>query len=83
MHMTLPDDVSEPGLVYARRRTGYFWQGRYGAVAMDEDHLAAATRSVNLDPVRGREVKCDAHITLLHVILGRSGLAETPYRFGL
>src|SRR6202008_681864 len=24
------------------RRTGHFWQGRFGCVAMDEDHLAAA-----------------------------------------
>ena len=41
------------GLIHARRRrTGHFWQGRYGAVAMDEDHLAAAYRTVNLNPVR-------------------------------
>src|SRR5271166_3372993 len=40
-----------------RRRTGHFWQGRYGAVAMDEDHLAAAYRYVNLNPVRARLVE--------------------------
>ena len=46
------------GFVHARRRrTGHFWQGRYGAVAMDEDHLAAAYRYVNLNPVRARLVK--------------------------
>jgi putative transposase len=46
------------GLIHARRRrTGHFWQGRYGAVAMDEDHLAAAYRYVNLNPVRARLVK--------------------------
>ena len=28
------------GIVHARRkRTGHFWQGRFGAAAMDEDHL--------------------------------------------
>jgi putative transposase len=44
-------------LVHARqRRTGHFWQGRYGAVAMDEDHLAAAYRYVTLNPVRARLV---------------------------
>jgi len=37
-----------------RRRTGHFWQGRFGAVVMDEDHLAAAFRYVSLNPVRAR-----------------------------
>ena len=32
------------------------WQGRYGAVAMDEPHLAAAARYVALNPVRARLV---------------------------
>jgi len=46
------------GLIHARRRrTGHFWQGRYGAVAMDEEHLAAAYRYVNLNPVRARLVE--------------------------
>jgi len=46
------------GFIHARRRrTGHFWQGRYGAVAMDEDHLAAAYRYVNLNPVRARLVE--------------------------
>jgi putative transposase len=45
------------GVVHARRRrTGHFWQGRFGAVAMDEDHLAAALRYVSLNPVRARLV---------------------------
>ena len=45
------------GLIHARRRrTGHFWQGRYGAVAMDEEHLAAAYRYVALNPVRARLV---------------------------
>jgi putative transposase len=45
------------GVIQARRRrTGHFWQGRFGAVAMDEGHLAAALRYVSLNPVRARLV---------------------------
>jgi putative transposase len=45
------------GHIHARRkRTGHFWQGRFGAVAMDEDYLAAALRYVALNPVRARLV---------------------------
>ena len=45
------------GVVQARRkRTGHFWQGRFGCVAMDEQHLAAALRYVSLNPVRARLV---------------------------
>ncbi|AVM76176.1 transposase [Magnetospirillum gryphiswaldense] len=41
------------GHVHARlRRTGHFWQGRYGTVVMDEAHLAAALRYVAFNPVR-------------------------------
>ncbi|MGJ4856822.1 transposase [Labrys sp. La1] len=41
------------GHVHAReKRTGHFWQGRYGAVAMDEAHLLHAVRYVSLNPVR-------------------------------
>src|SRR5438552_17174562 len=41
------------GIIHARRRrSGHFWQGRFGAVAMDEAHLAAALRYVVLNPVR-------------------------------
>ena len=43
------------GIVHARRkRTGHFWQGRFGSVVMDETHLAAAVRYVSLNPVRAR-----------------------------
>jgi putative transposase len=43
--------------INARHRwTGHLWQGRYGAVAMDEQHLAAAARYVALNPVRARLV---------------------------
>jgi len=46
------------GVIQARRkRTGHFWQGRFGAVAMDEEHLAAALRYVSLNPVRARLVQ--------------------------
>src|SRR5258708_4255138 len=45
------------GIIHARRRrTGHFWQGRFGAVAMDEHHLTAALRYVSLNPVRARLV---------------------------
>ena len=46
------------GYIHARqKKTGHFWQGRYGAVAMDEAHLAAALRYVALNPVRARLAK--------------------------
>ena len=46
------------GHVHARhRRSGHFWQGRFGAVAMDETHLGAALRYVALNPVRARFVE--------------------------
>jgi putative transposase len=46
------------GVIHARRqRTGHFWQGRFGAVVMDEGHLAAALRYVSLNPVRARLVE--------------------------
>jgi putative transposase len=36
------------------RWTGHLWQGRFGAVLMDEAHLAHAARYVALNPVRAR-----------------------------
>lgn len=36
--------------------TGHLWQGRFGSVVMDEDHLAHAIRYVSLNPVRARLV---------------------------
>ncbi|MDA0663070.1 MAG: transposase [Proteobacteria bacterium] len=43
------------GHVHAReRRTGHFWQGRFGCVAMDEPHVRAAIPYVALNPVRAR-----------------------------
>jgi putative transposase len=45
------------GRIHARRRrTGHFWRGRFGAVAMDEPHCVAAFRHVALNPVRARLV---------------------------
>ncbi len=41
------------GFINARHRwTGHLWQGRFGAVVMDEAHLAHAVRYVSLNPVR-------------------------------
>lgn len=46
------------GFINARARwTGHLWQGRFGAVAMDEAHLANAMRYVTLNPVRARLVE--------------------------
>ena len=46
------------GHVHARRKkTGHFWQGRFGAAPMDEAHLAAALRYVAMNPVRARLVE--------------------------
>ena len=46
------------GVIHARRkRTGHFWQGRFGAVVMDEAHLAEAFRYVLLNSVRARLTK--------------------------
>ena len=40
------------GLINARRkRTGHFWQGRYGAAVMDEAHLLAAFRYILRNPI--------------------------------
>ena len=36
--------------------TGHLFQGRFGSVAMDEDHLMAAFRYVALNPVKARLV---------------------------
>ena len=43
------------GAVNARRRkTGHFWQGRFGCVAMDGAHTEAALRYVLRNPVRAK-----------------------------
>jgi putative transposase len=70
------------------QRTGHFWQGRYGAVAMDEEYLAAAVRYVSLNPVRARLVEeardwpwasTQAHLTGLDD--GITALAPIRQRF--
>jgi putative transposase len=46
------------GMINARRKkTGHFWQGRFGCVAMDGDHAASALRYVLLNPVRAKLCK--------------------------
>jgi putative transposase len=37
--------------------TGHLWQGRFGSVAMDEDHLGQAVRYVAQNPVRAGLVR--------------------------
>src|SRR5579864_3265294 len=45
------------GVIHARRRrTGHFWQGRFGAAVMDEAHVLAALADVALNPARVRLV---------------------------
>jgi putative transposase len=46
------------GTINARRKkTGHFWQGRFGCVAMDGTHAVAALRYVLMNPVRARLAK--------------------------
>ena len=40
-----------------RKKTGHFWQGRFGCVALDGAHTEAALRYVLLNPVRARLAK--------------------------
>jgi putative transposase len=40
-----------------RKKTGHFWQGRFGCVAMDADHSLAALRYVLLNPMRAQLCK--------------------------
>ena len=50
------------GHIHAReKRTGDFWQGRFGCVAMDYAHLMAAIRYVVLKPVGAQLVKTERH----------------------
>ena len=39
-----------------RKKTGHFWQGRFGCVAMDGPHTEAALRYVLMNPVRAKLV---------------------------
>jgi putative transposase len=63
------------GRIHTReRRTGHFWQGRYGAAAMDEAHLLAAVRYIALNPVRARLVAraADWRWSSVHALLAGS-----------
>ena len=40
-----------------RKKTGHFWQGRFGCVVMDGAHAEAALRYVVTNPVRAKQVK--------------------------
>ena len=54
------------GHVHTRqKRSGHFWQGRFGCVAMDENHLGAALRYVALNPVRARLVQASDRLALV------------------
>ena len=72
------------GYIHAReRRTGHFWQGRFGCVAMDEAHLMAAIRYIALNPVRGRLVarSHDWRWSSIHALLDPDkgdGMTATP-----
>jgi len=71
------------GHVHAREgRSGHFWQGRFGCVAMDEPHLIAALRYAALNPVRARLAReaTDWRWSSVHALLdpGRGdGLTDT------
>lgn len=71
------------GYIHAReKRTGHFWQGRFGCVAMDEAHLLAAIRYVHNNPVRAGLVprSRDWRWSSVHALLRPSrgdGLTET------
>ena len=46
------------GIINTRRKkTGHFWQGRFGCVAMEGEHALNALRYVLLNPVRAKLVK--------------------------
>jgi putative transposase len=46
------------GYINARARTtGHLWQGRFGSVVMDDEHLLNAVRYVTLNPVRAKLVR--------------------------
>jgi putative transposase len=65
------------GAVHARlKRTGHFWQGRFGAVAMDEAHLEAAMRYVSLNPVRAQLVYRPENWRWSSVAAHRAGRSE-------
>ena len=65
------------GYINARMRvTGHLWQGRFGSVVMDEEHLAHAVRYVYLNPVRAKLVTWIANLEKL------TGRALKPQKRG-
>lgn len=63
------------GHVHARlQRTGHFWQGRFGCVAMDDAHAQAAIVYGLMNPVRARlaERAEDWRWSSVHALLGRA-----------
>src|SRR5688572_4197165 len=67
--------------VNARSRwTGHLWQVRFGAVAMDEDHLAYAVRYVSLNPVRARLVERAEDWRWSSVAVHLAGKYDKPVR---
>ncbi len=42
---------------FRKKWTGYLWQGRFASFPMDETYLLAATRYVEMNPVRAKIVK--------------------------
>jgi putative transposase len=71
-----PVHRSYAGHIHLRqKKSGHFWQGRFGCVAMDEAHLGAALRYVALNPVRARLVAraVDWPWSSVHAHLGRKG----------
>jgi hypothetical protein len=64
---------SYTGAINTRFRwTGHLFQGRFGAVAMDEPHLLAASRYIALNPVVAGLVR--------YKVLTLSGYATKKYR---
>ena len=62
------------GHVHERmQRTGHFWQGRFGCVAMDEAHAQAAIVYGLMNPVRAGLAKraIDWRWSSVHALLGR------------
>jgi REP element-mobilizing transposase RayT len=54
------------GVTHGReKRTGHFWLGRFGCVAMDEAHLGAASRYVTLNPERRTDYLHQASVAAL------------------
>jgi putative transposase len=65
------------GVIHARqKKSGHFWQGRFGAVAMDEDHLLSAVRYVGLNPVRARFAASAADWPWLSARAHLTGIAD-------